>query len=180
MIEDKVVVQPTIESDRFLLRPLRKSDAGLIGLYAADRALARTTRSIPNPLPPGWAENLIARSQAANRDEDLWVMDGTAAGLAEVLGLISLTRLDRGQSEVFYWVAPAFWNVGYATEALKSLLGANPHGASEYFATAFQDSPGSARVLTNCGFDYLGDAETFCLARNAVVPTWTYMMKTGD
>ena len=37
--------------------------------------------------------------------------------------------------------------------------------------------PGSARVLTNCGFVYLGDAETFSVARNARVPTWTYIRK---
>ena len=29
------------------------------------------------------------------------------------------------------------------------------------FATVFQDNPASARVLTNAGFVYLGDAETY-------------------
>jgi RimJ/RimL family protein N-acetyltransferase len=67
--------------------------------------------------------------------------------------------------------------VGFATEAVKTLLAANPHVAKRYFAEAFQDNPGSARVLTNCGFDYLGDAEAFSVARNAAVPTWTYTLK---
>ncbi len=31
--------------------------------------------------------------------------------------------------------------------------------------------------LTNCGFEYLGDAETFSVARNARVSTWTYIRK---
>ena len=35
----------------------------------------------------------------------------------------------------------------------------------------------SARVVTNHGFNYLGDAETFSVARNAKVPTWTYSRK---
>ncbi|MCA1777114.1 MAG: 50S ribosomal protein L27 [Loktanella sp.] len=109
--------------------------------------------------------------------EGAWVLDGAATGHAEVLGLVSLTRIDRKQSEVSYWIAPAFWNVGFATEAVQSLIDANPHEASCYFAEAFQDNPGSARVLTNCGFDYLGDAEAFCVARNTVVPTWTYTRK---
>jgi hypothetical protein len=32
-------------------------------------------------------------------------------------------------------------------------------------------------VLTNAGFDYIGDAEAFSVARNAKVPTWTYVRK---
>ncbi len=170
--------QATIASDRFVLRPLKASDAGLVSMYASDEKLARGTRSIPHPLPPGTVEAQINRANDPDVLEDVWALDGTASGHAEVLGLISLTRMDRAQSEVFYWVAPAFWNVGFASEAVKTLIAANPHHADHYFAEAFQDNPGSARVLTNCGFDYLGDAEAFSVARNAVVPTWTYALKT--
>ena len=178
MMLETVTNQETITSERFVLRPLKHSDAGLISMYASDEKLARATRSIPHPLPPGMVEAMIARSLSPERNEDVWVLDGSANGHAEVLGIITLTRMDRNQSEVFYWVAPAFWNVGFATEAVRTLLTANPHKAYQYFAEAFQDQPGSARVLTNCGFDYLGDAEAFSVARNAVVPTWTYMLKT--
>jgi RimJ/RimL family protein N-acetyltransferase len=45
------------------------------------------------------------------------------------------------------------------------------------FASVFQDNAASARVLTHCGFRYLGDAETFSVARNASVATWTYSRK---
>jgi len=41
----------------------------------------------------------------------------------------------------------------------------------------FQGNAASARVLTNTGFQYLGDAEGFCVARNATLPTWTYSRK---
>ena len=63
------------------------------------------------------------------------------------------------------------------TEAVQALVNANPHGSRTLFAEAFQDNPGSARVLTNCGFEYLGDAESWSVARNALVPTWTYLRK---
>jgi RimJ/RimL family protein N-acetyltransferase len=91
--------------------------------------------------------------------------------------MITLKRMDRGQSEIGYWVAPAFWNAGYASEAVTALLAANPQANRTIFAEVFQDNPGPARVLTNCGFDYLGDAESFSVARNARVPTWTYLKK---
>lgn len=165
-----------IAAGRFALRPVRRSDAGLFQLYAGDRRVAEATRSIPHPLPPGAAEAFVARATKGG-DEDIWVMDGTASGLPEVLGVISLARMDRGQSEIGYWVAPAFWNGGIASEAVQALVAANPQGCRTIFASVFQDNPGSARVLTNAGFEYLGDAESFSVARGARVPTWTYLRK---
>ena len=170
---------PVIAAERFVLRPVRRSDAGLLSLHAGDRRVAEATRSIPHPLPPGTTEAFIARALAGQGGEDVWVMDGSEQGSAEVLGVISLTRLDRGQSQIGYWVAPAFWNTGVATEAVRSLIEANPHAARTLFAEVFQDNPVSARVLTNCGFEYLGDAESYSVARAAKVPTWTYLRRMG-
>lgn len=172
-----IAAEPAIAAERFVLRPLRASDAGLIALHCADARVARGTANIPHPLPPGAAEAMVARAAHPDRTEDIWAMDGSGHGQAEVLGLITLTAMDRLQDEVRYWVAPAWWNTGIASEAVRALIAANPHGARHMFAEVFQDNPGSARVLTNCGFDYLGDAETFCVARGATVPTWTYTLK---
>lgn len=171
-----------IAAGRFVLRQVRKSDAGLFALYAGDRRVAEATRSIPHPLPPGAAEAFVTRATTPGGDEDIWVMDGTASGLPEVLGVISLKRMDvakynRDQSEIGYWVAPAFWNLGIASDAVRALIGANPQKNKTVFAEVFQDNPGSARVLTNAGFQYLGDAETYSVARGARVPTWTYICK---
>jgi len=174
MKHETVVNQPVIETPEFDLRPLRVSDCGLINMYVSDVRVANNTSSIPHPLPPGTIEALIKRALADERIEDVWAMDATKSGGAEVMGLISLTRLDRAQSEVGYWVAPAFWNTGVASVALGALIAANPQHSNGLFASVFQDNPASARVLTKSGFEYLGDAEIFCIARNANVATWTY------
>jgi RimJ/RimL family protein N-acetyltransferase len=78
---------------------------------------------------------------------------------------------------VAFWVAPAFWNHGIASAAVQALVTANPKKNCTMFAEAFQDNPGSARVLTNAGFQYLGDAESFSVARGTTAPTWTYIRK---
>lgn len=177
MYQETITQQPVIEAGRFILRPLRKSDAGLISMYTADRRVAEGTRAIPHPLPPGATEAFIARAMSEKRTEDVWAMDGSAEGLAEVLGVVSLTRVEPDQSEVGFWVGAGFWNAGFASEAVQALVGANPHRSRTLFAEVFQDNPGSARVLSNAGFEYLGDAESWSLARNAHVPTWTYLRK---
>lgn len=171
-----------IAAGRFVLRPVRRSDAGLFAHYAGDRRVAEATRSIPHPLPPGAAEAFVARAMAAGATEQVFVMDGTSTGLPEVLGVISLKPMDGtpgkgGQSEVAYWVAPAFWNLGIASEGVRAMIAANPLKDRTFFAQVFQDNAGSARVLTNAGFQYLGDAESFSVARQARVPTWTYLRK---
>ncbi len=176
-----IVRTEDINAGRFVLRALRRSDAGLIGHYTGDKRLADATQSIPHPLPPGAAEAFVARAMSAEAKGLHWVMDGTETGLPEVLGVLSLKpmecqRAKGGQSEVAYWVAPMFWNTGYASEAVRELIAANPLGDQTYFAEVFQDNPGSARVLTNAGFQYLGDAESFSVAREAKVLTWTYML----
>lgn len=169
--------QPTITTERFVLRPLRPSDAGMIEHYTADRRVAEGTRAIPHPLPPGASEAYVARALSPDRTEDVWAIDGSANKLAELLGVVSLEHMDHDQSELGLWIGAGFWNTGFATEAVDALVKANPHNARTLFAEVFQDNPGSARVLTNCGFVYLGDAESWSVARKSRVPTWTYLRK---
>lgn len=171
------ILEGQIAAGRLVLRPARLSDTGLFALYAGDERVARGTQSIPHPLPPDAAEVFVARAMVHGVDEDIWVMDGAASGFAEVMGVIALKRMDRGQSEVGYWVAPSFWNMGFASEAVRGLVAANPQKNRTMFAEVFQDNERSAHVLTNAGFQYLGDAETFCVARDTRVPTWTYSLK---
>jgi len=178
MLQDRVTDQPRLVAARFSLRPSRRADAGLLSLYVGDALMAEGTRSIPHPLPPGVVEAYLARAMQPDRTEDVWIMDGGEKG-HELLGVISLTRMDRGQAQLGYWVAPGFWNTGIASEAVRALIEANPLGNAQIFAEVFQDNPASARVLVNAGFEYIGDAEAHSIARGANVPTWTYIRKMG-
>ncbi|UWR28064.1 GNAT family N-acetyltransferase [Sulfitobacter sp. S223] len=168
--------QKTLFTERFAVRPVQMSDLTRIEHYAADIRLAMHTPRLPHPLPPGLIAGFIERAMAPDREEDVWVMDGGTSG-EEVMGVISLMRLDRNQSEIGYWVAPPFWGTHLASDAVQALVTGNPLGNAAMFASVFHDNPASAKVLTNTGFAYLGDAEIFCLARNATVPTWTYSLK---
>lgn len=176
-MHDQIIDQPVLEAEDFILRPVRKSDAGPFSMHAGDVRVARMSRTIPHPFPPGAAEAYIASATKPERSADIWVIDGTASGRAEFMGMVMLDRLDRAQSEVSLWVPPAFWNAGIASQALACVIRTNPHGDKTLFAEVFQDNPGPARVLTNAGFAYLGDAEQFSVARGSSVPTWTYSRK---
>ena len=175
---DTIFDQPTLSTKHFAQRPVRLSDLTRIEHYSSDLRLASQTENIPHPLPDGLIAAMIERSLAPERTEHRWVMDGGAKELGdEVMGVITLCHLDRNQAELGYWVAPPFANSHVASSAVQALVAANPLDIDTVFASVFHDNPASARVLTNAGFAYLGDAETFCLARGATVPTWTYSLK---
>ncbi|MFK7941201.1 MAG: GNAT family N-acetyltransferase [Roseovarius sp.] len=171
---EPIVNQPLIETAKFDLRALRTSDAGFIDLHASDERVARNTMSVPHPLPPGTTQAMIARSAAEDRDTDYWAIDATKLDGAQIMGLVWLERLGRNQSNLGGWVAPPFWNLGVASAVVEAVLRHNPQSSTTFFASVFQDNPASARVLTNVGFQYLGDAEAYCVARAAQVPIWTY------
>ena len=175
MKHDRVTTQATISAERFVLRPVRALDQGMLEMHAGDARVARMTRSIPHPLPPGAAQAFVARAQDPERTEDVWIMDGSASGFGELLGVVGLERMDRDQCEISFWVVPGLWGSGIATEAVGALIEANPLNCKTVFASVFQDNPASSRLLSNLGFDYIGDAEYRSVARDAMVPTWTYI-----
>jgi RimJ/RimL family protein N-acetyltransferase len=175
MKPEVITRQSTIQGDRISLRPFQARDARLVAQYANDKRVAQMTTMIPFPLSLEAAEEFVARAQSDDRLEDVWVIDGSPKGQAALLGVISLQYLDRDQSEIGYWVAPAFWNRGFASEAVKTLLAANPHANRSIVGCVFQDNAPSARVLSGNGFSLLGEAEAFSLSRGAHVPTWTYL-----
>jgi RimJ/RimL family protein N-acetyltransferase len=177
---EPTVTQPEIVTARLRLRRLRRRDAGLITLYASDPRVARATAEIPHPYPPGAAEAFIERALSPAASATTWALDTGADDENGLIGLISLKPCGDGEAEIGYWVAPAFWNTGYASEAVEGLVGqAARAGLRTLAAQVFQDNPASARVLVHAGFAYEGNGELYALARRAMVPTFRYRRGLG-
>ena len=56
-------VQPTLETERLILRPFDLSDGPRIQLLAGDESIASTTLNIPHPYEDGMAEEWIRTHQ---------------------------------------------------------------------------------------------------------------------
>ena len=106
------------------------------------------------------------------------ILEGVAYAFGDCQQVLLDAGTDLEARTEYGWtplMAAAAWNAN--PEVVRALLDANPHQADTIFAAVFQDSLPSARVLTNAGFEYIGDAEAWSVARNAKVPTWTYLKK---
>ncbi|MEM9643004.1 MAG: GNAT family N-acetyltransferase [Pseudomonadota bacterium] len=157
-----------IESERLRLRPLKSSDAGLISLYTSDLRVARMTRSIPYPNPPGAVDAFIASVLNGKADEQVWAIDHRGPTDEQLIGLISL----KFGHEIGYWLGASFWDTGFATEAVQALV--QQAGSAPLTGEVFQDNPASVRVLTKAGFAYVGDSQSYSIARQAIVDIWRY------
>ena len=169
---------PSLATERLDLRPLRRSDASLLVLYAGEARVARQTSTIPHPYPPGAAAAFVERA-ATMRTGVVWAIDGARAGLPELVGTVEVRRPDAQGCEIGYWIAPPFWNDGLATEAVRAVIAADPFGCESARAVVFQDNPASARVLEAAGFERTGEGKVYSVARGEVVATWLYV-RTAD
>jgi RimJ/RimL family protein N-acetyltransferase len=115
--------QPTLLTDRLVLRPFVADDAFDVERLAGVREVADTTLNIPHPYPHGGAADWIRLHSPA------WI-DGTSATFAIVgrktnalVGAISLIiKREHQRAELGYWIAVDCWNRGYATEASQRLI----------------------------------------------------------
>ncbi|MFT3972365.1 MAG: GNAT family N-acetyltransferase [Amaricoccus sp.] len=169
-----------ITTPRLRLRPLRRRDAALIGLHASDRRVAWMTATIPHPYPPGQAEAFVERAMSPAAREIVWAIDAGSDEENGLIGIVRLTRREGDEAEINYWVSPAFWGTGYASEAVEAVVRwARATGWHGLIAEVIQDNTASVKVLTRAGFEYQGEGEVHGLARKAMVPTFRYRHRLG-
>ncbi|MBV8373625.1 MAG: GNAT family N-acetyltransferase [Candidatus Eremiobacteraeota bacterium] len=110
------------------------------------------TRQFPHPYTPREAARWIAIATGDGDDVHLAIeVNGVLAG---GIGIIPLSGERGGTAILGYWLGPAFWRRGIATEAVR-LLSAHAlsdGGFHRLEACLFADNVASARVLENAGF----------------------------
>ena len=154
--------QPTLRTDRLVLRPFVLTDAPAVQALASVRELADTTLNIPHPYPAGAAEEWIATHGAASAT-------GAAAAFAvtervrdhagPVVGAISLVVDRRHDSaELGYWIGVPFWGRGYCTEGARAVVGYGFEvlGLHRIHAMHFTRNAASGRVMQKLGMRFEG------------------------
>ncbi len=159
-----------LRTDRLVLRRYRYEDAGPINALVQDPRIYRNVGRIPPNAPLSRTQGFIARSRAG------WE-DGTELGFAVTLDGAIIGTVGGGAPapglplDVGYWIVPALWGQGYATEAFLAYLAWLSCARGYRCATAgyFPDNPASGRVLRKAGFLPCGRTRYTCLGRQAVI-----------
>ncbi|MDJ0652622.1 MAG: GNAT family N-acetyltransferase [Xanthomonadales bacterium] len=152
------MTEPTLKTQRLLLRRLELADAPRVQQLAGVHAVAETTLNIPHPYEDGMAETWINAIAAE-------ILDGTRSTFAITLpregmiGAIALTiNRDFNLAELGYWIGQTYWNQGYATEATIAMLdfGFNQLGLNRIAAQHLTRNPASGRVMEKAGMQREG------------------------
>ena len=90
----------------------------------------------------------------------------TIARGGEVVGYIASFE-DEGRREITYWIAPATWGCGYASEALRQFL--TVERTRPLYARVANDNLASLHVLAKFGFRPVSETMSYANARDAVI-----------
>lgn len=157
---------------RLLLRPTWAEDAPTLFAAIADERIVRNLAQAPWPYGLDDAERFVVRDRTPHEPTSLIFL--RTKGAPRLIGCAGFGRTPEGETEFGYWIAPAYWGLGFATEAG---LAAIAHARDalrlpRVVAGHFLDNPASGRVLTKLGFQPTGavrprysagrDAESLC------------------
>jgi 8-oxo-dGTP diphosphatase len=154
-----------LDTERLRLRALRPEDAAGVAALVNDWEVVRYTTSIPYPYDVNMARAFIA-AQA-----ERWAAWKPGGALAEeiafaierkadhaLIGCIGLQPAESRGLEFGYWIGKAYWNRGFASEAVAALtrFAFATLGVAEIWAAAVPVNDASHRVLEKNGFAVAG------------------------
>lgn len=137
-----------IETDRLMIRTYRDSDVTAFHKIASRSEIAYMMQSIPHPFTHSDAQTWIKDRRYSGQlgfCAAVCLKDGTVIGNVGIGG---------DPVSTMYFIDPAFWGLGYATEAMRGFLAAmTPQfGLKQIIAGAMVDNVASQAVLEKLGF----------------------------
>lgn len=146
--------QPSLATERILLRPMELSDASDIMRLAGDRDVASNALSIPHPYEEGMAEEWIRSQKEQYKEGQAVVFAVVLQASGELVGAVGLVLRPRDRNaELGYWIGKPYWNRGYATEAAARILsfGFEDLGLHRIHASVYPRNGASRAVLRKIG-----------------------------
>jgi ribosomal-protein-alanine N-acetyltransferase len=152
-------IQPTLETERLILRPFHLSDAKRVQVLAGEKDIASTTLAIPHPYEDGMAEDWIATHPEAFEKGERVNFAIVLKSSDELIGAIGLTlHQDHVRAEQGYWVGKPYWNHGYCTEAAREVVryGFEALSLNRIHAMHLSRNPASGEVMKKIGMKHEG------------------------
>jgi RimJ/RimL family protein N-acetyltransferase len=154
-------MQPTLQTERLILRPFELTDGEDVRRLAGDRAIADTTLQIPHPYEVGMAEEwiLTRRPKFEAGEEVVFAIVLRETGeLIGAMGLVIEGKFRR--AELGYWIGRPYWGNGYCTEAGHAVLeyGFHSLNLNRIHAYHFQRNPASGKVMRKLGMKHEGSS----------------------
>lgn len=131
-----------------------------------DEEVSRWLLTVPFPYTIKDADEYIASCAETNKSSFPFAIEIDG----KYVGGIGLRMKNQHSAELGYWIGRKYWNKGYATSAISSIVefGFNDLGLARIFAETFEGNTASERVLQKCGFEFEGLMRK-CSVKNGVL-----------
>lgn len=162
-----------IETPRLRLRPIVQEDAEAIARIGGHPNVAPMIVAATVPWPEPQVLRFIERFRWRGRLGFRMALELPKTG--KVVGTIGVSPVPH----VFYFLDPAYWGQGLATEALRGFVTAiqGRFGLTEIGADCFDDNLASQAVLRKVGFEHVGADMGRSAARVEPAPVSVYRLR---
>lgn len=160
--------QPTLETSRLILRPLRQDDTVNILLLGGDREVASTTQ-LPHPYTEANAKEFVEKQARVYKDgecvnfaicaKDKVSADGIDSEPNKLMGVIGLyLNLVNKRAELGYWLGKPFWGKGITFESAKAVVeyGFTELKLNRIYANHVTRNVASGRIMKKLGMRFEG------------------------
>ncbi|MET2852914.1 GNAT family N-acetyltransferase [Vibrio owensii] len=114
--------QPKLFTERLILRPFQHEDSERVALLAGEKIIADMTANIPHPYELPMAKTWIDGHTPMYKERRGAVYAITLRESGELLGAVSIPRVEDGYGTLGYWLGVPYWGKGYAFEATSALI----------------------------------------------------------
>lgn len=166
-----------LQTDRLVLRPLRKDDADGFVALIDNWNVAKTVARIPHPYT--WADfdaflERQATKPSGTREPGFAIE--LKDGPAHAVGMIGIHKEpddDASTARLGYWIGEPFWGKGLVSEGVPVVLAHafEDLGFDTIFAGHATLNPASGRILEKCGFTVIGEGAAWSIANKADLPS---------
>ncbi|MFS4491544.1 GNAT family N-acetyltransferase [Maribacter sp. 2308TA10-17] len=169
---------PTLTTERLILNQIQPADIPEIVSYAGNSNITDNTRTMPHPY---FEEDAIAWMNMANQGFKAMNLFMFAIRLKEskaFIGGIGLTlEVADNRAELGYWVAEPFWNNGYTTEAVQSILkfGFEEIDLNKIIAVYLTTNEASGKVMVKNGMIKEGEFKDHDVKRGHTIADGKYV-----
>ena len=113
-----------IETDRLILRPFKINDAQRVYELLADGEIGKHIGYLPDPYNLDDAQTWLSSHEEQIKNKTGLPFAMTDKQTGDIIGSISLSSISKEHrhAELGYWLAKAYWNNGFTTEAARALL----------------------------------------------------------
>ncbi len=151
--------QPTLMTERLLLRPFAPGDADEVHEILCEKEIAANTMHIPHPYPEGMAAEWIGMHARKWERGEGAIFAATLRSDGRIVAAVGLEiEPPHRRAELGYWVARPFWNQGIATEGSRAVVtfGFAELGLHRVQASHYTRNPQSGAVMRKLGMRHEG------------------------